>query len=70
LSGLLAQLTKTPAKAILRAAYNDPRAGDWLAERARLPVVVLPFTVGGTGQAQDLFGLYDDTIARLLALTK
>jgi zinc/manganese transport system substrate-binding protein len=29
--------------------------------------VTLPFTVGGTEQAKDLFGLYEDTIQRLLA---
>jgi len=28
---------------------------------------VLPFTVGGTDGAKDLFGLYGDTINRLLA---
>jgi len=27
----------------------------------------LPFSVGGTEGAKDLFGLFDDTIARLLA---
>jgi zinc/manganese transport system substrate-binding protein len=69
LSELLGRLAKTPAHAIVRAAYNDPRAGDWLAERAKIPLVVLPFTVGGSARAQDLFGLFDDTLARLLAIT-
>jgi zinc/manganese transport system substrate-binding protein len=27
--------------------------------------VMLPFTVGGTDRAKDLFGLFDDTIDRL-----
>jgi zinc/manganese transport system substrate-binding protein len=27
--------------------------------------VELPFTVGGTPAAKDLYGLFDDTIARL-----
>ena len=39
---------------------------EWLAERARIPVVVLPSTVGGDELAKDLFGLFDDTVARLL----
>ena len=26
---------------------------------------LLPFTVGGTERARDLFGLFDDTVARL-----
>ena len=36
----------------------------------KLPVVVLPFTVGGSERAKDLFGLFDDTVARLLAAAK
>jgi zinc/manganese transport system substrate-binding protein len=70
LSGLLDQLKREPAKAVVRAAYNESRAAEWLAERAQIPVVVLAFTVGGTEQAKDLFSLYDDSIARLLALAK
>ncbi|OGA17397.1 MAG: zinc ABC transporter substrate-binding protein [Betaproteobacteria bacterium RIFCSPLOWO2_02_FULL_66_14] len=66
LNELLARLARDPAKAVMRAAYNDPRPGDWLAGRARIPSVVLPYTVGGTEVAQDLFGLFDDTLARLL----
>lgn len=70
LTGLLDQLKREPAKAVVRAAYNEPRAAEWLAERAQIPVVVLAFTAGGTDQAKDLFTLYDDSLARLLALTK
>ncbi len=70
LSELLARLAKDPAKAVVRAAYNEPRAAQWLSERAKIPAVTLPFTVGGTDQAKDLFGLFDDTLARLLAVAK
>lgn len=70
LSELLTRLAREPARAIVRSAYNDPKAADWLAERARIPVVVLPYTVGGSEQAKDLFGLFDDTIRRLLAVAK
>ena len=55
---------------ILRNAYNDPKAADWLAERVKTKVVVLPFSVGGTPGAKDLFGLFDDTLRRLLAGAK
>ena len=67
LTELLGRLKQTPAKAVLRAAYNDPRASEWLAQRAGIAAVVLPYTVGGSEKAKDLFGLYEDTIARLLA---
>ena len=66
LSELLARLARDPAKAVARSAYNDPRAAEWIAERAKIRLVVVPFTVGGSDRAKDLFGLYDDTIAKLL----
>jgi len=68
MSELLTRLAKDPAKAVVRATYNEPRAVEWLAERAKIPAVVVPFTVGGTDRAQDLFGLFDDTLSRLLAV--
>jgi zinc/manganese transport system substrate-binding protein len=66
LSTVLAGLQTRPARMILRAAYNDGRGAEWLAERTKLPIVVLPFTVGGDEQSKDLFSLFDDTIQRLL----
>jgi zinc/manganese transport system substrate-binding protein len=70
LSELLEKLKATPARAVVRSAYNDPRPAEWLAERAKVPAVVLPYTVGGTERARDLFGLYEDTVARLIAVAK
>ncbi|MDD5250413.1 MAG: zinc ABC transporter substrate-binding protein [Rhodocyclaceae bacterium] len=70
LSEVLALLQRQPAQAVVRSVYNDPRGSEWLAERAKIPVVVLPFTVGGSERAKDLFGLYDDTVQRLLAALK
>lgn len=70
LSGLLESLKSKPAKAVLRSAYNDPRAAQWLSERAAIPVVVLPYTVGGTEKAGDLFALYEITLASLLKVAQ
>jgi zinc/manganese transport system substrate-binding protein len=70
LNGLLEQLKRTPAKAVVRGAYNEPRAAEWLADRTKILSITVPYTVGGTDAAQDLFGLYDDTLARLLTITK
>jgi zinc/manganese transport system substrate-binding protein len=67
LSDLLQTMQREPARMILRSAYNDPKPGNWLAERSKIPAVVLPYTVGGSIDAKDLFGLFDDTIAKLLA---
>jgi zinc/manganese transport system substrate-binding protein len=66
LSEVLATLQRTPAKMVLRAAYQSDRASQWIAERAKINAVALPFTVGGNSEAKDLYGLFDDTIARLL----
>ncbi len=59
-------LQTTPAKMVLRAAYHSPRPADWLSQRSGIPAVVLPYTVGGSKQAGDLFGLFDDTLDQLL----
>jgi zinc/manganese transport system substrate-binding protein len=66
LSEVLAQLHNQPAKMVIRAAYEEKRPAEWLSQHANIPIVSLPFTVGGTDAAKDLFGLYDDTIAALL----
>jgi zinc/manganese transport system substrate-binding protein len=70
LQEVLDTLKREPAKVIIRSAYEDDRASNWLAQRARIPAVMLPFTVGGSDKAKDLFGLFDDTIDRLLKVTQ
>jgi zinc/manganese transport system substrate-binding protein len=66
MSEVLSALKQQPAKMVIRAAYQSDRASRWIAERANLALVALPFTVGGDEQAGTLSALYDDTIARLL----
>jgi zinc/manganese transport system substrate-binding protein len=67
LNTVLNGLKQQPAKLVLRAAYQSPRPAEWIAERATIKAVEIPFTVGGSPQATDLTSLFDDTIARLLA---
>ena len=67
LARLLTQLGNDPARAILRAPYEDDRPDRWLSERARIPAITLPYTVGADGAA-DLFQLFDTTLARLRAV--
>ena len=67
---LLERVRKDPPRLIVITPFQDRRAAEWLAERARSPVILLPFTVGGTPEARDLYGLYGDTIARLLGALK
>ena len=67
LQQVLSTLKGAPARMVLYSAYQDPRPSEWLSKNAGIPVVKIPFTVGGTDGAKDLFGLFDDTVARLLA---
>jgi zinc/manganese transport system substrate-binding protein len=66
LAELVERMKRDPAKLIVYASYNDPRAAEFLSERTGIPKVMLPFTVGGSDRAKDLFGYFDDLIARLL----
>lgn len=70
LAEVLEQLHRQPARMIIRAAYDDERPSKWLSERAKIPAVALPYTVGGSDRAKDLFSLFDDTIQRLLEANK
>ncbi|NIP73662.1 MAG: zinc ABC transporter solute-binding protein [Gammaproteobacteria bacterium] len=65
LGEVLRRLEEEPARMVIRAAYQEPRAAQWLAQRTGLPIVVLPYTVGGSDGAGDLFGLFDETMRRL-----
>jgi zinc/manganese transport system substrate-binding protein len=67
LGQLVTKLAGTPPKLILLNAYNDAKPANWLSERVHAPAVVLPFSVGGSPGAKDLFGLFDDTLDKLLA---
>lgn len=65
LGEVLARVKDRPVKMILHANYESPRASRWLSERSGAPAVELPYTVGASAVARDLFGLYDDLLARL-----
>ena len=70
LADLVARMRAAPAKVIVYTAYNNPQAAQFLSARSKIPAVMLPYTVGGSDGAKDLFGLFDDTLARLLAVLK
>ncbi len=70
LAQVVNELKQHPAKMVIRAAYQDDRPSNWIAQRAHIMAVMLPYTVGGTPQASDLYSLFDDTLARLLAGAK
>lgn len=55
------------ADAIIHAPFQSSKASEWLESRTGIPAVMLPLTVGGSEEANDLFGLYEDVIDRLLS---
>jgi zinc/manganese transport system substrate-binding protein len=70
LASMVAVVKDRKPFAVIRAAYQDPKASNWLAERTGVPAVALPFTVGADAKSQDLFALYDSTIDTLLGAAK
>ena len=68
LQTVLASLKNNPPRMTLYSAYQDPKPAEWLNKNAGVQAVKLPFTVGGTDGAKDLFDFFDDTLARLLAV--
>jgi zinc/manganese transport system substrate-binding protein len=66
LAQLISELPARGVRGVIYAAYEDPRASEFVAQRIGVAAIPLPFTVGGTDQARDLFGLFDDTIGRLV----
>lgn len=66
LASVLDLLRQTPVKAVLVASYQDAKPAQWISERTAVPVLSLPFTVGGSPRATTLFTLFDDTVAMLL----
>lgn len=70
LASLKRQIKTEPADFILRAAYQDDNAAKWLEKHSGVKAIELPFTVGGSDKAIDLFSLIDDTINRLLTAVK
>ena len=66
LSEVLSIIDQQKVKMVLRAAYQSDRASQWIVERTKINAVTLPFTVGGDDDAKDLFGMFDDSVKRLL----
>lgn len=70
LAALLQRQQSVQARMVIASAYMNDAPSKWLAEKANIPMVVLPFTVGGNEQVKSLASLYDDTIQRLLSALK
>ena len=65
LKNVLARASGAGVKAIIRAPHEPTDASSWLAEKTGIPVVELPYTVGGHRDAHDLFALFEVTFGLL-----
>lgn len=67
LARLLEQLIPDPPQGIIRAPFENEKPSLWLSKRLEVAEITLPFTIGGTAAANDLFTLYEETIRLLEA---
>lgn len=67
LAQLLDDMARKRPRLILYAAYQEKRPAEFVSAKSGVPAALLPFTVGGTEDAKDIFAFYDDTITRLLS---
>jgi len=51
---------------VISSVYLNNQSAVWFSKNAKIPAVILPFTVGGNAQAKTLDSLFDDTIRRLI----
>lgn len=65
LASLLTRAEQGDILAVVVASYQDGRGAKWLGEKAHLPVLMLPMSVGGNDSSKDLFSLYDSVISLL-----
>ena len=66
LASVLVTIQQSQPDFIILAAYQDHKGAHWLARRSNLPVVTLPYTIGGNPESKTLTTLFNSTIELLL----
>ena len=62
LKNILRDINNNPTDIIIISPY-DPSAGAlWLSKQTKIPVVTLPYTIGGNEESINLFALFDSSI--------
>lgn len=70
LESLLQSLKGKKVKAILVAPFENDDAAQWLSERTNIPVLNLPFTIGGSDKANSLDAVFNETLNQLNRVSK
>lgn len=65
LASLLTKVETDKPDFIVLSAYQSDRGARWLAKRTKLPLIVLPYTIGGGEKSKDLFSLFADSLSLL-----
>ena len=66
LSRLTQEIEQSEVDLIIRAAYQNAKASEWLTRRTGVPAIVVPQTVGAVDGTDNLFSWYDTIIRDLL----
>ena len=65
LASLLKTVRSESVDYIIIANYQNDKGARWLSKKTNIPVLNLPFTVGGNEAASNLFLLYSDVLSTL-----
>lgn len=66
LANLLQKARAEKLDYIVMANYQNDKGARWLSKKTNMPVLNLPFTVGGNKNAGDLFSLYQEVLSTLV----
>ena len=62
LASLLQKTRSEKVDYIVMANYQNDKGARWLSKKTKIPVLTLPFTVGGNEAASDLVLLYNNVL--------
>jgi zinc/manganese transport system substrate-binding protein len=62
LEDILDKVKQQPIKAIIRTPYEQTAPSEWLADKAGVKVLTLPYTIGGGDNVDTLEALFDRTL--------
>ena len=67
LGEIIDSVPRQDIKIIVYGVFDDPAPSRFVGEKSGSPVVMLPYTVGGTPAATDFITFYRDSVERLLS---
>ena len=62
LKNILRDINNNPADIIVLSPYDPSEGALWLSKQTKIPVVTLPYTIGGNEESINLFALFDSSI--------